>query len=181
MSSASEFASVARPYAQALLMVIKDQAQANVWDEALLQMHAIAQSPDLQTLLNHPKVSKAQLYDIFSSLMRTDVPAVLQNLLQLLLEKKRLQILPQIIEQFIELRDEYQGVAKAQVFSAFELSEQQLSELAQRLEKKLGRRLKLFVQLDPSLIGGTKIIVGDQVLDTSVRAQLESMEQALVH
>ena len=77
------------------------------------------------------------------------------------------------------MKNAHEGAADAEVTSAFELSAAQLSDLAITLEKKFGRKLHPTVKVDSSLIGGVRIVVGDQVLDTSVRAKLQKMHSAL--
>jgi F-type H+-transporting ATPase subunit delta len=97
----------------------------------------------------------------------------------MLAENGRVMLLPQIGAQFHELKNAQQGAADAHIFSAFDLSAEQLAQLAVMLEKKFGRKLNPTVTVDPSLIGGVRVVVGDEVLDTSVRAKLQQMHVAL--
>ncbi len=77
------------------------------------------------------------------------------------------------------LKNAQEGAADAVITSAFELSHAQVAELLSTLEKKFGRKLNPTVTVDPSLIGGVRVVVGDEVLDTSVRAKLQQMHVAL--
>ena len=77
------------------------------------------------------------------------------------------------------LKDEREGVIEAEVQSAFELSDAQLKDIVQRLEKKTGRKIRARVALDRELIGGVKILLGDKVIDGSARAQLAALDAAL--
>ncbi len=88
-------------------------------------------------------------------------------------------LLPQIREQFEALKNQREGVVEAEVHSAFELSDAQLHDLVQRLEKKTGRKVRAQVSVDRELIGGVKIVLGDKVIDGSARAQLGALEAAL--
>ena len=97
----------------------------------------------------------------------------------MLAENGRITLLPEISTQFAELRNASEGAADADIFSAFEISADQLSQLVATLEKKFGRKLNPTVTVDPSLIGGVRVVVGDEVLDTSVRAKLQRMHVAL--
>jgi F-type H+-transporting ATPase subunit delta len=98
---------------------------------------------------------------------------------QQLAENGRLGLLPQIRAQFETLKDEREGVLEAEVQSAFELSDAQVADLVQRLEKKTGRKVRTKVQVDKSLIAGVRVVLGDQVIDGSARAQLGALEAAL--
>ena len=88
-------------------------------------------------------------------------------------------LLPEIAEQFIALKNRHEGTAQAEITSAFELSEAQVKDLVVALESKFSLKLKPHVTVDPSLIGGVRVAVGDQVLDTSVQAQLTRMRDML--
>jgi F-type H+-transporting ATPase subunit delta len=88
-------------------------------------------------------------------------------------------LLPQIAEQFDLLKNQFEGSAVAQITSAYELTDAQVAELLAGLEKKFGLKLKPSVTVDSSLIGGVRVVVGDQVLDTSVQAQLARMRDTL--
>jgi F-type H+-transporting ATPase subunit delta len=90
-------------------------------------------------------------------------------------------VLPEIASQFRTLVNDRGGVADAQVVSAFPLDAAQQASLAKVLEKRFGRQLKVAVAVDPTLIGGVRVTVGDEVLDTSVVARLEQMRAALTH
>jgi F-type H+-transporting ATPase subunit delta len=91
-----------------------------------------------------------------------------------------LSALPEIASQFRSLKNAAGGTTDAIVFSAFPMDEQALSDVAAALEQRFGRKLGIKVELDPSLIGGIRAVVGDEVLDTSVKARLEQMKMALI-
>lgn len=98
----------------------------------------------------------------------------------LLVENDRLLLLPEIASQFLWLKNRHEGTADAEIASAFALTDAQVADLVAGLEKKFGVKIKPTVRVDASLIGGVRVAVGDQVLDTSVRAQLDRMRDALV-
>jgi F-type H+-transporting ATPase subunit delta len=89
-------------------------------------------------------------------------------------------VLPEIASQFRVLKNTQAGSSDATVYSAFALDGAALEDLAITLEKRFGRKLNLKVELEPELIGGVRVVVGDEVLDTSVKARLEQMKVALV-
>ena len=92
---------------------------------------------------------------------------------------RRLDVLPEIQTQFQHLKDEFEGVAEADVVSAFPLSEAQLKQLTAQLESRFKRKIKASVRIDKELIGGVRVAVGDEVLDASVRGRLAAMSSAL--
>jgi F-type H+-transporting ATPase subunit delta len=173
----AELATIARPYAEALFQSSRnDLGGTGQWLEALA---AVAGNPQLLGFAENPKVENRQVYDVISDVARTQLPPAGQNFLRLLIENGRLAALPEIARQYREMRNAQSGASDAVVYSAFPISAQQLGTVAQALEKRFGRKLTLTVQEDASLIGGIRVVVGDEVLDTSVKARLEQMKAAL--
>jgi len=99
--------------------------------------------------------------------------------LRTVLENGRLAALPQMAEQFPTLVQARQGVSEAHIYSAYPIDAGQLADILGPLEKRFGRKLEAKVELDPELIGGVRVVVGDEVLDTSVKARLDQMKVAL--
>ena len=95
------------------------------------------------------------------------------------IENGRLAALPEIAVQFRALKNAQGGSSDAVVYSAFPIDAAALADVGRTLEKRFGRKLNLAVQEDSSLIGGIRVVVGDEVLDTSVKARLEQMKAAL--
>jgi F-type H+-transporting ATPase subunit delta len=124
-------------------------------------------------------VSGQQIADAVASALKAPLTAEAKNFLSTLIENGRVELLPEIGAQFAELKNAHEGAADAHIESAFEMSAQQVAALVATLEKKFGRKLNPTVTVDPSLIGGVRVVVGDEVLDTSVRAKLQQMHVAL--
>lgn len=173
----AELATIARPYAEALYKSSRaDLASSSNWLDALA---AVAANGQLLQFAENPKVTSQQVFDVVSDVARVQLPTVGQNFLRTVIENGRLAALPEIAHQFRLLRNSQSGASDATVYSAFPISAQQLDELTGALEKRFGRKLNLTVQEDPSLIGGIRVVAGDEVLDTSVKARLEQMKVAL--
>jgi F-type H+-transporting ATPase subunit delta len=102
-----------------------------------------------------------------------------QNFVRELIAQGRLQAMPEVAVQFKRLKNAHEGVADAEISSAFPLEAAALNDLVLLLEKKFSIKLRPVVSVDASLIGGVRVKVGDEVLDTSVRARLEQMKTAL--
>jgi F-type H+-transporting ATPase subunit delta len=174
----AELATIARPYAEALFRVAKS-GNLGAWSKLLSEMAQVASHPDVKEFAGNPKVSDKQVSDTFLSLLRSDVNPEARNFIGMLAENGRLTLLPEIAEQFHVLKNAQEGAADAEITSAFEMSDAQVKDLVATLEKKFGRKLNPAVTIDPSLIGGVRVTVGDEVLDTSVRAKLQKMHTAL--
>ena len=109
------------------------------------------------------------------------MPGHARNLVQVLLHNGRLELVPQVRSLYEALRREYESVVEAQIISALPVTEEQLAQLVARLEASYQRRVKAKVDIDPELIGGVRIVVGDKVIDATVRGKLEEMATALAH
>ncbi|SOE52363.1 ATP synthase delta chain [plant metagenome] len=177
----AELSTVARPYAEALFGAARnDQATSLAgWSSLLADLAQVAANPEVGAVLSDPRLNQAQRVDLFLSLIKATLPQAARNFVELLVQNDRLLLLPEIASQFDVLKNRHEGVAVAEIASAFALSDEQVAELVAGLEKKFGRKLKPEVSLDASLIGGVRVTVGDQVLDTSVQAQLARMRDTL--
>ena len=173
----AELATIARPYAEALFKATKsDLNGAAVWVEALQE---IAKNPQLQQFSDNPNVTNAQVFDVVTGVARVALPEMAKNFLRTVIENGRLSAVPEIAEQFRVLKNAQSGSSDALVYSAFAIDEAALADLTVTLEKRFARKLNVTVQLQPDLIGGIRVVVGDEVLDSSVKARLEQMKMAL--
>jgi F-type H+-transporting ATPase subunit delta len=173
----AELATIARPYAEALYKSAQaDLNGASSWLDALA---AVAGNPQLLSFADNPKVTPQQVFDVISDVARVQLPPAGQNFLRTVIDNGRLAVLPEIAHQFRELRNAQSGSSDAIVYSPFPVSAEQVAGLTETLQKRFGRKLNVTVQDDASLIGGVRVVVGDEVLDTSVKARLEQMKVAL--
>lgn len=174
----AELATVARPYAEAVFRVAQTGDMA-AWSTLVSELAQVGANPDVQDFARNPNVTEAQVADAFASLVKTPMTAEAKNFVNMLIENGRVSLLPEIGAQFAVLKNAQEGAADAEIVSAFEISAAQVADLVKTLEKKFGRKLNPTVTVDPSLIGGVRVVVGDEVLDTSVRAKLQRMNVAL--
>ena len=174
----AELATIARPYAEALFKAagVGDQAQLAAQVQSLAD---VAGNARLRQFADSPKVSSAQVFDVVTSVVKTPISDAAKNLLRLVIDNGRLAALPQVASQFHELVNARSGVSDAVIHSAYEIAPAQLADVIVALEKRFGRKLNATVVLAPELIGGIRVVVGDEVLDTSVKARLEQMRVAL--
>jgi F-type H+-transporting ATPase subunit delta len=175
----AELATIARPYAEALFKSAAG-AEAGGLLAQMQALAAVAGNADMQRLAGNPKATDEQVVTVISGVAGTALDAKVANLLRAVVDNGRLAALPEIAAQFNALVKARSGTSDAVVHSAFAIDAAQLAELVTTLEKRFGRKLNASVVVDPELIGGVRVAVGDEVLDTSVKARLDKMRQSLV-
>ncbi|MPV59813.1 F0F1 ATP synthase subunit delta [Burkholderia sp. HI2761] len=176
----AELATIARPYAEALFRVA-EAGDIAAWSSLVQELAQVARLPDVLSVASSPKVTRAQVVELLLATQKSPLAASAEakNFVQMLVDNHRIALLPEIATQFDELKNAREGAADATIVSAYPLNGTELEGLVSGLERKFKRKLKPTVQVDSSLIGGVRVTVGDEVLDTSVRARLASMQAAL--
>ncbi len=177
----AELTTVARPYAEAAFRASVEARDVAGFGEKLKLFGHAAANRDAASLLGNPKVSAKEKADLLFSVAGGNVPEVLKNLANTLVDNQRATLLPFIAEHFDRLQREHDGVIKALITSAFPLSDADKSSLIDALAKKYGKRVEAEVKVDASLIGGARVQVGDEVIHASVRDTLDKMVIALSH
>jgi F-type H+-transporting ATPase subunit delta len=175
----AEITTIARPYAEAVFRLADEANTLPAWSATLGEMAAVAGNPDMQAVIANPNISAKQLTDVFMSLCKDVTDAQAKNFVELLISNGRLAVLPEVSAQFEQLKDEREGVVEAQIVSAFPMDDAQQASLVADLERKFKRKVQAAVSVDNALIGGVRIMIGDEVIDASVQAKLASMAIAL--
>ena len=175
----AEIATVARPYAEAVFETAAAAGDYARWSDLLAEMAALAANADLQTALADPRLTEAKRIELFTSLVKAKLDEKAKNLVAVLAANDRLALLPEMRVQYERLRAEREGVADAEITSAFPLNDAGRAKLVATLEKRFKRKIRPHVKVDPALIGGVHVQVGDEVIDASVRGKLAAMEVAL--
>ena len=174
----AELATIARPYAEALFKAAGPGG--NALKAPLAALAEVAANPELRQFADNPKVGANQVFDVVAGVVGGSLDPKLANLLRAVVENGRIAALPEISAQFAALVNAQSGVSDATVYSAFPIDAAQLAAITASLEKRFGRKLNPKVEIDAELIGGVRVVVGDEVLDTSVKARLEQMKAALI-
>ncbi|MBP9654213.1 MAG: F0F1 ATP synthase subunit delta [Rhodocyclaceae bacterium] len=174
----AENITLARPYADAAFQLARATNALGPWQQALNRMAAVAADAQMVECITNPRLLPAQVAQLFLDVVGS-VSAEQQNFVRLLVDNERLQVLPEIRELYVELKNGQEGVQEADIASAFPLDDATLKNLVADLESRFKCRIQAKVSLDPELIGGVRIAVGDQVIDASVRGKLASMATAL--
>lgn len=175
----AELATIARPYADALFQVAQKSGDLKGWAAQVDALAAVAADPLLQQFSDNPKASPSQVFDVLAGVVKQPLNDGVQNFLRTVISNGRLVALPEIIAQFHTLANASSGVSDAKIFSAYPLDASQLANLVGVLEQRFGRKLAATVEVEPEFIGGIRVVVGDEALDTSVKARLERMKAAL--
>ncbi|MBA4178629.1 MAG: F0F1 ATP synthase subunit delta [Leptothrix sp. (in: Bacteria)] len=177
----AELATIARPYAEALYKSVGG-SDALALNAQMGSLARLAADEQLRQFADNPKVTATQVFDLIAGIAvgkGLHIDLKVANLLQAVLDNGRLAALPEIAAQFQALVNTSTGVSDALIQSAFAIEGESLADLVLTLEKRFGRKLNAKVELAPELIGGVRVVVGDEVLDTSVKARLEQMKIAL--
>jgi len=175
----AETATIARPYAEAVFRLADDAGKLAEWSAMLGNLSAVAADGNVRGAINDPNLSPAKVSGLFISILAGTLTGEAENLVRVLAENRRLEVLPEIRTQFEALRNERERVVDADIYTAFELDDSQIAQLVAGLEHKTGRKVKARVELAKDLIGGVRIVIGDKVIDASARAQLAALESAL--
>lgn len=173
----AELSTLARPYAEAVFRLARENNALAGWSERLGNMAAVVANVQMQAVIADPDTSAARAVELVASIASADEAG--KNLLTVLSGNDRLNLLPEIAAQFEVLKDEAEGVLEAAIVSAQEMSDAQKADMMAALKTRFGREVQATVQVDASLIGGAVITVGDQVIDGSVKGRLQKMAASL--
>lgn len=171
--------SLGHPYANALFELAKDTNSVDTWLADLSNLAIIAQSKDFNSLISNPRLSEGGVLKVLLEMLGTSRESLV-NFLTLLQENDRLESLPEIFELFEQKVEEDRNSSKAIIESAFELSNSDQKKLEKLLSDKFGKSITSTVEINPTLIGGIKIIINDTVIDSSVKGSLDKMAAKLI-
>ena len=174
----AENITLARPYADAAFQLARATNALGPWQQALDRMATVAADAQMVECISNPRLLPSQVSQLFLDVAGS-VSAEQQNFVRLLVDNDRLQVLPEIRDLYVELKNGQEGVQEANIASAFPLDDATLKNLVAELEARFKCKIQATVSLDPELIGGVRIAVGDQVIDASVRGKLAAMATAL--
>ena len=172
---------IAKRYSRALFNLAEEEKAIEQYGSELDGFNAVLKElPDLGNALRNPLYPEATKKSLFQSVaVSMKLSPIIKSFLNLLIEKGRIQHLPDIGDYYHRLIDEHSNIARAKVKAAVVLDEKVLSDIAATLEKKVGKKIVVEFQQDPSLLGGVFAQIGDFVLDGSVRRQLLNFKESL--
>ena len=166
---------LARPYARAAFLAAQEGDSVDRWSQNLATAAHITVDGQVSELLDNPRLTREQVLDLFVGVGGESFDQQFANFLKILSTYRRLSLLPDIHVQYEALRREAEARVHVLVTSAHPMSEEEQAGLSERLRKRFDREVDLEVEVDASLIGGAVIRAQDQVIDGSVRGQLERL------
>lgn len=172
---------IARPYAEAVFKLARDSNNLARWSRTLEVLEILVRDPQMQAAIGDPNLGAQQLESLILGVAGEAVDGAGRNFVQVLITNDRLTLMPEIRALFEESRREHEGILEARIISALPIDDRQRAELVARLEAKHGRKVSAQVEVDPKLIGGVRIVIGDKVIDATVRGKLDAMAAALTH
>ena len=175
----SELSTLARPYAEAVFRMAKGENDLAGWSSRVATLAAIVSDAQVAALIADPAVSSDRVAGLIIEVAGADLGERGSNFVKVLAENGRLSVLPEIGTQFETLKANAEGTLEATITSAQELTQAQVDDLVAGLKAKFSRAVNVRVAVDPELIGGAVIAIGDQVIDGSVKGRLQRMSFAL--
>lgn len=180
----AENLTLARPYAEAAFQLAKGPGgvaagDLAAWSGALSRLANVAANPVMEECIGNPRFTPEQLTQLCLDAADGKLSAEQQNFVKVLVENNRLTVLPEISALFDVLKAGAEDTKQAEITSAFPMDDAAQKNLVADLERKFGCRIRATIKLDPELIGGVRIAVGDEVIDASVRGKLAAMATAL--
>jgi F-type H+-transporting ATPase subunit delta len=177
----AELVTIARPYAEAAFRLALENQQLQHWSDMLGLIESVVRDEQIASRIGDPNVDDQALESLILGILGDRLDGTARNLVQVLVQNGRLELVPHIRALFDDLKREHEGVLEAKIVSALPVGDEQIQPLLSALERKYGRKVNAQVEVDPELIGGARILVGDKVIDATVRGRLDAMAAALTH
>ncbi|MCK5524538.1 MAG: F0F1 ATP synthase subunit delta [Thiomargarita sp.] len=175
----AEFATLARPYANAVFDLAVEADNFDDWSNDLNFLTTVIEDTTMTAVIANPQVDKNTLTRLLLDVCEEPLSKLGVNLLKILLENKRLNTIPQIALQFEQLKAQHQGMRKVEITAPYPVEPQQQQEIETALKRRLGKTVDVDITLDKSLLGGCLIRTGDEVIDVSMKGHLQRLATEL--
>ena len=177
----AEKSTIARPYAVAAFELAREKNELAKWSDMLGFAAVVVADETMQDYIGNPAVEQETLTRLMLEVCGEQLNELGKNFIKVLVANKRLDVLPEIVVLYNELRADAEKTIEAEVISAFPLSDAQQSMLIEGLKKRLGREVNLISKVDENLLGGAIVRAGDLIIDGSVSGQLDKLATELMH
>jgi F-type H+-transporting ATPase subunit delta len=170
---------IARPYAVAAFRFAVEADDVAAWSSMLNTLGMAVSDPGLGRLIGHPRVSDEQLLGLITEVAGAELNDKRRNFVEILIDAERLAFAPEIAALFERRRAAAEGVVEIEISSAYALDDAEQQKISDTVRARLGKECELACEVDPELIGGAVIKIGDSVIDISLRGRLRALEQQL--
>jgi F-type H+-transporting ATPase subunit delta len=171
---------VVRRYARALFEAARDkQVAAQVEEELRLIVDTVKMSPEIGKFLEIPNISSSVKVEVFKQALSGTVSDLVLNTIGLLFERGRYAVLGDLLEAYVKIAGEAEGLANAVVYSVYPLSEEEQQKIAEKFGRLLNKKIRLENIIDKSLLGGIRVRIGDRLYDGSLSGKLAQLEKTL--
>ena len=175
----AELTTIARPYAEAAFRLAQEGNAFATWSKSLALVSTIVADPRVAAALDNPRLTAGDKESLLLGIAGNELDATGRNFVRVLVEADRIGVVAEIAALFDDLKNGAEGVARARIDTAFPLADSDLAAITSALEKRFGKKIETTVNVDPELIGGARITVGDTVIDGTVQAKLAAMASQL--
>ncbi|MDQ0902999.1 MULTISPECIES: F0F1 ATP synthase subunit delta [unclassified Paenibacillus] len=171
---------VAKRYAKALFELASERGIiAQVEDDLGAVVASLQDHADFKKLLQHPNVAVSVKTDMLQKTFEGKVSETVLNTLQMLVSRRREALLTTLYTDYVKIANEALGQASAIVYTPFELSEDKVQDIADHFGKVTGKKLRIQTVIDPALLGGIQVRIGDRLYDGSLSGKLERLQKSL--
>ena len=174
-----EVSNLARRYAEGVLQLAKEENAVEMWREELAKLDELLSDQVLVAAFSNPAVGPRRRLEL-AKLLSPELRQETENFLRLLVEHQRTNEMPAIREAFDRMADGLAGIVHAVLTTAIPLETTEQQRYWRALEQRLGKKVEMTFELDPTLIGGATIRIGDHLTDGSIRTRLERLRQELL-
>jgi F-type H+-transporting ATPase subunit delta len=169
----------AKRYALAAFQIAQERGDVEAWRSAMDQIAEFMGDSEVRRVLENTRVGQDPKQRLIGAALG-DLPELPLNLARLLVRKHRTALAGEIAYAFSQLIEEERGITHAHARTAVPLNEAEVADLAQRLQQQTGHEVILDVEVDPTVLGGVVVQIGDRLIDASTRARLQAMRESLV-
>ena len=170
----------AKRYAQAVFEIALEGGELDGWLDDLMLLAQVAENPEFSGILDAAQVSASRKMSVIRDVLGESVGPLALNLISLLAARNLAHTVPGVASQYQQLLDAHRGIERAEVVSAVPLDDAQQQRVQDLLEGMIGNEIRLTSRVEPEILGGLVIRVGDRVLDGSTRTKLNAMRRGLV-